>query len=193
MRKRFYLILWVCTALTAVLAILYTYLENSILQTLLITVGTTAYHFWMRLAIGYAVERFFPTSVDPNGFWFRERCWEKRCYKRLRVRKWAKRVPTFKPEQFDVRTRTTEELIWQTCLSETVHTWIVFGGFSTLLFCFFFDDPLGNLAPFLITAILAGAFDLQFVILQRYNRPKLLRLTERRARRSAEKTEIEKR
>lgn len=193
MRKRFYLILWVCTALTAILSALYVCFEDPILQTLLITAGTTAYHFWMRLAIGYAVERSFPTSVDPNGFWFRERDWEKRLYKRLRVRKWAKCVPTFKPEQFDIRTHTTDELIRQTCLSETVHTWIVLGGFLTLLFCFFFDDPLANLPPFLITAILAGAYDLQFVILQRYNRPKLLRLNEHRTRRCADKSEKEKR
>lgn len=189
MRRKFYLILWVCTVLAAVLAALYVRFENPILQTLLITVGTTAYHFWMRLAIGHAVERFFPTTVDPNGFWFRERRMERGLYKRLRVRKWAKRVPTFKPEQFDVGVHTTDELIRQTCLSETVHTWIVLGGFSTLLFCFFFDDPLANLAPFLVTALLAGAFDLQFVILQRYNRPMLLRLSERQARRSAEKIE----
>ena len=61
-------------------------------------------------------------------------------------------------------------------------------GFASLLFCFAFEDPLANLAPFLITAILAGLYDLQFVILQRYHRPQLLRLMQRQELREQNKT-----
>ena len=185
MRKRFYTALLGSFLLTLMLTVLCLIFGGSVLITLTTTVGTTFFHFFMRLCVGFAVEKCFPKQVDLQGFWFRERKWEKQCYKRLRVRKWAKRVPTFKPEQFDLDTHTPEELARQMCLSEVVHEVIVLCGFLSLLFCFFFDDPLANLAPFLITAILAGLYDLQFVILQRYNRPRVVRLIERARRKNA--------
>ena len=93
-------------------------------------------------------------------------------------------MPTFEPEDFELSKHGYKDLARQMCLSELVHELIVIFGFFSLFFCLFFDDPLANLAPFLITAILAGAYDMQFVILQRYNRPKVLRLMARADRRA---------
>ena len=187
MRRTFYIALVCSGALTSALAVLCFLYGGSVLITLTTTVGTTFFHFAMRLCVGYAVEKCFPKKIDLQGFWFREHRWEKGVYKRLRVRKWAKKVPTFKPEQFDLNTHTYGELARQMCLSEVVHEVIVLCGFLSLLFCLFFEDPLANLAPFLITAILAGLYDLQFVILQRYNRPRVVRLMQREGRRSESK------
>ena len=91
-------------------------------------------------------------------------------------------MPTFNPEQFDARTHTYAQLARQTCLSELVHECIVVCGFLSLLFCLFFEDPVANLMPFLVTAVLAGIYDLQFVVLQRFHRPMLLRLADREAK-----------
>ena len=180
-------LVWLATAVTAglllLLTLFYLWLGGALLQTLAVTAATTLYHLVMRLLVGYAVKAWFPVSVDPQGFWFRERSWEKGLYRLLRVRKWSRRVPTFSPEEFDARTHTYAQLAWQTCLSEAVHEIIVALGFLSLLFCLFFEDPLANLWPFLITAILAGGYDMQFVILQRANRPRLLRLAEREQKR----------
>ena len=184
MRRIFYIALACSGALTSALAVLCFLYGGSVLIALTTTVGTTFFHFAMRLCVGFAVEKCFPKQIDLQSFWFREHRWEKGFCKRLHVRKWAKRVPTFRPEQFDLHTHTYGDLARQMCLSELVHEVIVLCGFWSLLFCFFFDDPLANLAPFLITAILAGLYDLQFVILQRYNRPRVVRLTQREVRRS---------
>ena len=192
MRKCFYAVLIISVILTLVFGVLYHAFGGDLLIALLTTAGTTCYHFLMRLCIGFAVERFFPTAVNFQSPWFREHRWEKGFYRWLRVRKWERRVPTFKPEQFDVRTHTYEQLARQTCLSELVHEWIVACGFLSLFFCLFFDDPASNLLPFLITAVLAGAYDLQFVILQRYHQPRLLRLAAREERKSFEKRKNEK-
>ncbi len=182
MKKTFYTAIAVCGVLTAVLWVLAWRFGGELLITLLTTAATTFYHLLMRLVIGFAVHYTFPKQVNPQNRWFRERKWEKRLWKLLRIRKWAKRVPTFDPAQFDVKTHTPEQLARQMCLSETVHILIVVCGYCSLLFCFFFEDPAASLAPFLITAVLAGLYDLQFVLLQRYNRPKVLRLIKRHRR-----------
>lgn len=184
MRKPFYITLAVTAALSATLLPLAVWNGNGFLVTLATTVATTCYHFLMRLLVGVAVKATFPKQIDPQNRWFRERSWEKKCYRFLRVRSWAKHVPTFRPDEFDLQKHGYGGLARQTCLSELVHELIILLGFGSLFFCFFFDDPLANLAPFLITAILAGMYDMQFVILQRYNRPMLLRLAARSKRRT---------
>lgn len=186
MKKVFYLVFAVTALLTGLFTALAVTVGGELLSVLATTAGTTCYHFAMRLCIGFAVEKAMTSrkKVNFDGVWFREHKWEPKLYRLLRVRKWAKRVPTFKPEQFDARARSPEQLAHQTCLSELVHELIVVCGYFSLLFCLFFENPLANLAPFLITAILAGLYDMQFVILQRYNRPKILRLMRRKEERS---------
>ena len=183
-RKHFYIALAVSALLTLIFGVLCALFGGGVLIVLFTTAGTTCYHFLMRLCIGYLVQGVFPKSVNAKSLWFREHRWEKGFYRLLRVRKWERRVPTFNPDQFDTRTHTYAQLARQTCLSELVHECIVVCGFFSLLFCLFFEDPLGNLPPFLITAVLAGAYDLQFVILQRFHRPRLLRLAAREEKRA---------
>ncbi len=183
MKKKFYIALIVSAVLTLISAILYAAIGGGALEAILTTCATTLYHFAMRLAVGFAVKKGFPKRIDHQSPWFREHRWEPRLYKMLRVRKWARNAPTFNPEEFDPRERSDEELVRQTCLSETVHEIIVAAGYLSILFCFFFADPVANIWPFFITAVLAGAYDMQFVILQRYHRPQLLRHIERRMKR----------
>ena len=45
--------------------------------------------------------------------------------------------------------------------------------------------PLGAFWVFFITSLGGALFDLSLVILQRYNRPRILRLAQRQARRKA--------
>ena len=178
-RKYFYGALLISGILTVIFGVLCLTVGGNVSVALLATAGTTCYHLLMRLCIGFLVQWLFPKDVRFQGFWFREHRWEKGFYRCLRVRKWARHVPTFNPEQFDARTHTYAQLARQTCLSELVHECIVVCGFLSLLFCLFFEDPVANLMPFLVTAVLAGIYDLQFVVLQRFHRPMLLRLAER--------------
>ncbi len=183
-RKVFYIVLAVSALLTGLSALLYVQIGGGALEAIFVTFATTLYHFAMRLAVGFSVRGLFPKKIDHGNAWFREHRWEKKLYKRLRVRRWARKIPTFNPEEFDPRLHDTAALVRQTCLSEMVHEVIVAAGFLSVPFCFFFDDPFSNLWPFLITAILAGAYDMRFVILQRYHRPMLLRHMERTERKA---------
>ena len=69
------------------------------------------------------------------------------------------------------------------CQAEIVHEVIVVLSFLPLLAAI----PFGAFPVFLITSLLAAMYDLTFVIMQRYNRPRILKylqLSQKRAERS---------
>ena len=79
---------------------------------------------------------------------------------------------TYDPREFSLEMHSMEEIVNNMCHAEAVHELIVLLSFTSL----FFVIPFGAFPVFLITAILAAAFDLTFFIIQRYNRPRVMRL-----------------
>lgn len=146
-----------------------------------ITVGITAmtvcYHFTIRLVIGNIVDAVMRNEADWRKPWFREKPFEKKLYKRLRVSRWKNRLPTIDENAFAFGKTPTERIIGATCQSEIVHELDILASLAAILFAI----PFGDLWVFLITAVLGAAFDLVFVIMQRYNRPRLLRALKRRS------------
>ena len=67
------------------------------------------------------------------------------------------------------------------CQAETVHTIIAVLSFVPLLFSL----RWGAFAVFLITSLLSASFDLLFVIMQRFNRPRVLRMVQREQKKNA--------
>jgi len=149
--------------------------KNNIAQTVTITVGVTLYHFAMRLAVGTIVNSVMNNKADYNHVWFREKSFENRLYKLIRVRKWKKHLPTYDPDTFDISRKTVKEIIGATCQAEIVHEVIMVLSLLPIIVIPF----LGGAAALIITSVLAMLFDSLFVILQRYNRPKLIRVMKR--------------
>ncbi len=130
------------------------------------------YHFGLRILFGEVTKRF---KIDYNHPFYRQRAFEKRLYKILKVRKWKDKVLTFDPEAYDFKNRTLDQLATTMSKSELDH-WIneVISVFS-VLFIFVWGCP----SAFLISAFVAMLFDAQFIVVQRYNRPIVLRLKAR--------------
>jgi hypothetical protein len=149
-------------------ALLYHFLPSDFLLSLAITAGTTGYHFVMRLAVGWLVTLIVRRPLDPNGFWFRQRRFERNLYRALRVRRWKSKMPTYSPEEFSLAQNTPEQIIQNSCKAELVHEWIMCASFLPLLASILW----GAFPVFLITSILAAGLDCCFVIMQRYNRPR---------------------
>ena len=145
---------------------------SEVAKTFCITLGTIEYHFAMRLIVGYTLNALLRNNVDYRKSWFTPRRLEQKLYKWLGVRKWKARIPTFDPETFDFEKRTTEWLVKATCQAEIVHEVIALLSFMPILAAI----PFGELWVFITTSALAAAIDLVFVIVQRYNRPRLIRL-----------------
>ena len=145
--------------------------EKSVFLTLGITFMTICYHFTVRLVIGGAMDVIKLSQFKPDSWRFRERKFEKKLYKTLRVKKWKKFAPTYDEDKFDLDKHPTENVIGETCRAENVHWLCVAASLATITF----SVPFGSLTVFLITGIAGALFDLMFVIIQRYNRPRLMR------------------
>lgn len=161
--------------LCVLFALLYHFLENAVILSLAITAGTTAYHFVMRLAVGWIVSLITKGQLNPNSFWFRPRPFERRLYRILRVRRWKGKMPTYDPRKFSFELNTPEQIIQNSCEAELVHEIIVAASFLPLLAALIWRA----LPVFLITSILAAGVDCCFVCMQRYNRPRLLQYLKR--------------
>ena len=130
------------------------------------------YHLWLRLIMGN-VSKLFPIRHTMS--FFRERPFEKRLYAFLRVRKWKDRMPTYNPGAFFLQAHSLSEIADTMAKAETDH-WINEAiSLSSLLFSLLW----GQFPIFLITALLAMAFDASFIAMQRYNRPRVLALLKR--------------
>lgn len=155
---------------------LYMYLHIEIFKTLSITFGVTSYHFIMRLITGVGLDLILKNNIDGNGKWFREKPVENKIYKLLKVKKWKKHMPTYNKEYFDIKKHTAEEIIAASCQAEIIHEIIIVLSFLPISLCLWFDPD----AVFIITSVLAAVFDSFFVIMQRYNRPRLIKIIKRR-------------
>ena len=161
--------------LTLLFSAVYFHTENSASLSLAITMGTTLYHFAMRLAVGFFYDRIMNNKADIGRWWYQTKGFEKRIYNWLNVKNWKGIMPSYEPELFDPHKHTWNEIAQAMCQAELVHETIILLSFVPILFAKLF----GALPVFVITSLLAAAFDMIFVIMQRYNRPRVIKLAER--------------
>lgn len=171
-------------ALLAAAAFTLLYRAGLPLLPLAITFGTIAYHLWVRLIIGAVFDAVMGNRADYTRRWYQPRAWEPRLYDVLGVRRWKSKMPTYAPEAFDPAKHSWHEIAQAMCQSELVHETNVLFSLVPVLFSLWF----GEAAVFIVTSVLAAAFDLVFVIMQRYNRPTVIRIALRAAKRQNIKT-----
>ncbi len=166
--------------LTALFFLLHHQAENGAFLTLGITVLTVFYHLGMRLLVGEVlVSRRLTDQLDPFAPFFRaDSPAERKLYQKLGVRKWKGILPTYSPEEFSPEQNSWSGIAAATCRSEVIHEINMLLSFLPLLFSLYF----GAFPVFIITSVLAALFDGIFVILQRFNRPRLLRMAKREER-----------
>ena len=149
---------------TILFTILYLHLQIDWIESLAITFFTTSYHIVIRLLSPLILSLLF-----------HQKTWETKLYKRLKVKQWKRQVMVFDPSQFSLKIHSIQEVINNMCHAELVHELIMLFSILSILFTI----PFGALPVFLITAICATLFDSMFVMIQRYNRPRLVRIYER--------------
>lgn len=165
-----------CSVLaTLVLTVLYQYVKSGLLYSLAITAGTLAYHFVMRLIVGAVVDAVMHNRADYRKLWYQLRPFEERLYNKLGVKHWKSKLPTYDPSLFSVKERSFDEIAQATCQAEIVHEVIALFSLLPIFAAIWF----GSFWVFLLTSIAAACVDLTFAILQRYNRPRLVKMAER--------------
>lgn len=152
---------------------LYKIIGIEILKVLSITFLTIAFHFDIRLIIGNIVP-LFKNKININSKYFKLKKYEEIVYKKIKVKSWKAKVPTYNDKEFDIKTHSLDEIVRNMCNSEIIHTIDLFISYIPLLLIICFGSPI----VFTLTSILASLFDLQFVIIQRYNRPRVIKIIE---------------
>lgn len=163
--------------ITTIISVITTIITNNdVAFTLAVTFATTLYHFAMRLFVGKTVGHRF----NINNFWFKQKSFEKKLYKFLRVKQWKKIMPTYNPDTYSSKNYSLNEIANTMCRNELIHEIIAVLSFVPISFSLFAD----TLSLFITTSIIACLFDLMFVVMQRYNRPRIIKLIEREEKRA---------
>ena len=157
---------------TVILCVLHRRFGQDWILCAAISTGTTFYHFAMRPLAGWIVPRFFRGGTLYRSRWFRPLPFEPALHDALKVKKWKDRMPTYDPASFSVKDNTLAQIVRTSCVSEAVHEVIVLLSFLPLFFSCFW----GALPVFAVTSVLAALFDCCFILMQRYNRPRLVRI-----------------
>lgn len=172
MKRNFKLTAIFSLLLTMAFSITYLLTSNGFLLTLSITFGTIAYHLCMRLVVGGSINAILKNKINYKTKWFRVSVREREFYAKIGVKKWKGKMPTYNPSTFNPSENTWAEIAMATCQAEIVHEIIVLLSFLPIIFAKWF----GALAVFLVTSVLSALVDLCFVIIQRFNRPRIIRL-----------------
>ncbi len=156
----------------------YLYYGNTYRTEMILWIGiiafTIMYHFWVRIIMGN-VSKLFKKHINYKQWWFKEKSFEKGLYKLLHVKEWKGKALTYNPESFSLKEHTLQEIANTMVKSEIDHWINEIISLSTLLFII----PWGKAWAFGISAIAAMIFDSQFIIIQRYNRPRILNVLEK--------------
>ena len=160
---------------TVILSLLYRNTQQKALLSLAITFGTISYHIVMRLLVGLAYHVGMRNKADYRKRWYRVGRREMAVYEALHVKRWKAKMPTFDGALFDPRAHTWDEIAQATCQAELVHETIAALSFLPIAA----GTRFGAYPVFIITSVLAAACDLLFVMMQRYNRQRILKLLQR--------------
>lgn len=173
----------VLVVLTIIFALMYQCNSNEVVLSIAITFGTISYHFLMRLAVGYVINSIFHNSLNFNKEWFQEKKFEKHLYKVLKVKKWKDKMPTFAPEMLDLKIHTWEEIAGAMCQAEVIHSIIVIFSFLPIFACL----KWGAFWVFFMTSVISACVESMLVIMQRYNRARIVRIIEKERKRRQNK------
>ncbi len=170
------IIIEICVFLMIACFVMYYtgYFKNSVVLYTGVTAFVIVYQLGLRLEFGVLTSKI-KDKLKSNSFLFRERGFEKRLYKFLKVKKWKGKALTYDPDAFNINKHSKEDVLKIMLKSELDHWINELISLSTLLFAFIW----GALPALLVACILAMLFDVQFIFIQRYNRPRLERLIEK--------------
>ena len=170
---------------TVLLSVLYRKTACEVFLPLAITFGTTSYHVVMRLLVGLTFCVMMQNKADYKKRWYQVGEHEMAFYEKLGIKNWKRRMPTYDHTLFDPRVHTWAEIAQAMCQAELIHETIALLSFLPIAAGIWF----GAYPVFIVTSALAAGCDILFVIMQRYNRQRIMRLLERESMRKQNRSE----
>jgi glycosyl-4,4'-diaponeurosporenoate acyltransferase len=124
--------------------------------------------------------RVFPKSLfDPANWFFKEKYFERKLYKKMNVASWKDKLPEWgkllnfekKSLNKEITLEYIDQFLLETCYAEAGHIGMAVAGFACILV-----NSSTNFIMALTFAIVNVCIQIPFILIQRYNRPRLLRL-----------------
>ncbi|MDD6485259.1 MAG: hypothetical protein PUF72_11940 [Clostridiales bacterium] len=139
-----------------------------------------------------AVGVFIPRDIfNCRSWFFRERAWESKLYVFLRVPKWKMRVPDMsiyvkrlmrKRLDNGMSADKMNALVAETCVAESAHVLLCFLALGMVLI---WESSGGA-----VCTLLYAFGNIPYIIIQRYNRPRLMRTLEKQLHREAKELAV---
>ncbi len=158
--------------LTIIFYVFYKFTDYGICLTLTITFGTIFYHFIIRLMIGMIIDAKMHNKADCQRKRYQVSEFEMKLYRKMQVKKWKNKMPTYSADTFDISKHSWDEIAQASCQSEVVHEINAVFSFLPIIASVWF----GDFWVFFFTSVLGAVFDLMFVIMQRFNRTRILKI-----------------
>lgn len=141
------------------------------------------WYFGATGVVAFFAGRLLPKNwFRPDWFPYRSYPFEKsgRVYNKLKIKYWQNKVPDMSkilPGMMPAKKlgrnikQNLPRMLQETCVAEFVHTVLCFSG----LYCLRLWPGVGGIIAFVLYVVL---FNLPFILIQRYNRPRLMKLHE---------------
>lgn len=172
-----------CGALAAALASGYHFTRLAWMRLTAIPLWLYFYHCYMRLFVSNVCNALMHNHADYNKRWYQVADWEMRLYKKMGIRHWKDKMPTYDPSTFDSKKHTKDEIAQTMCQSERVHEANAVLSFVPLLLIHW----TGGFWLSLTVSVCTALVDLMLVAMQRYNRCRIVRILNHKARISGTK------
>lgn len=157
-------------------AVLYLTSPSTLLLGLTITFLVTLYQLGMRLIVGNLIEPHL--KINPNNSWFRVGKREQHLYRLIKVKRWKKFLPTYSPAKYDPHQHSLTDLIQTMCLAEVDHEIMFAFSYLPIILIILFGDPV----IFISSSVIVSLIEIPFIILQRFNRQRLVAIKHRKER-----------
>ncbi len=161
----------------------YAYLQTTgiLAMYMCIIFGTVAVHFLIMHISAPIVFLIFKKRFNYDSFWFIPKRFEKDLYEILKVKKWKTKVPSYDSDEYSLKIHTAEDVIMNMCHAEVVHEVIFVASYLPIMGGF----VISHWGVLILTSFVLSGCHLVFIVIQRYNRPRVVRLYERHRLRQA--------
>lgn len=165
------------TLIIAICSILNIYLNNKCVSIIFIIL--------LPLYFMCCIKPFFGAilNIKKNGFnyknkWFKVHKFEIKIYDVLKVKKWKNILPTYNKKSYDLSSNSLIEIANTMCKAEVAHEIMFIISFIPMFLMFAFPKVFIYL---IVICSLSAVIDLLLIMIQRYNRNRIVKLINRNA------------
>lgn len=182
-------------ALANVILVLTNVYDYKIWLVIVLTYALFALMIGIEALIAWIIHRLPAKVMDPYLKRNKVFSWERRFYEATGIKTWKKGVPDtgqlcdFKKDELKgTDTEYLYKFLVEACYADKIHFWMGLGGFLVIP-CAFFAPPL-MLSICLPMAIISLVMNFLPMFIQRYNRPKLMKVYERNLKKEQKNKEL---